>query len=97
MRAIYGSIDAGRQWYLHFREILKKFGVHEIVTEPGLYVYRDTNRRPILVLHSHVDDALVAIDGSSASVKLLSELASALNASETLEEITEEPRRHLGR
>eukprot|EP00971_Amphidinium_carterae_P059409 1174898-Amphidinium_carterae.2 len=78
MRAIYGSIDAGRQLYLHFREILKKFGVQEIITEPGLHVYRDASQQPIPVFHSHVDDALVAIDGSSGT------------CASTLEGITEE-------
>eukprot|EP00971_Amphidinium_carterae_P189214 3756037-Amphidinium_carterae.1 len=97
MRAIYGSIDAGRQWYLHFKNVLREFGVHEMTSEPGMYVLRGDDQLPIIAIHSHVDDALVAIDGTQRSLDLLHQLASALNAKDSLEEITSEPRRHLGR
>eukprot|EP00971_Amphidinium_carterae_P277544 5508444-Amphidinium_carterae.1 len=76
---------------------MREHNVVELSTEPGLYVRRSPNGGPILVLHSHVDDALVAIDGSEESRDLLHKLSEALNAGETLEEVTEEPRRHLGR
>eukprot|EP00971_Amphidinium_carterae_P211335 4193137-Amphidinium_carterae.4 len=92
MRPIYGLVDAGLQWYLHFKKVMREHNVGELNTEPGLYVRRDVNGNLILVLHSHVDDALVAIDGSEESRTLLNQLAKALNAQEMLEEVTEEPR-----
>ena len=44
--SIYGTRDAGRSWYQHFRDRLAdKFRVNEIALEKGLYLYEFNGRR----------------------------------------------------
>ena len=53
--SIYGTRDAGRSWYQHFRDRLaNKFRVHESALEKGLYLY-EFKGRLTLVTVTHVD------------------------------------------
>jgi hypothetical protein len=66
--AIYGTKDAGRQWYLHLKKTMAELGVAECVLEKGLYrLYHNGAVR--MVIHTHVDDLLVAMDTSSTHAK----------------------------
>ena len=58
--SIYGTRDAGRSWYQHFRDRLaNKFRVHESALEKGLYEF---NGRLTFVTVTHVDDLFYAYD-----------------------------------
>ena len=60
--SIYGTRDAGRSWYQHFRDRLaNKFRVHESALEKGLYFY-EFNGRLTFVTVTHVDDLFYAHD-----------------------------------
>ena len=63
--AVYGTRDAGRKWYLYLRRLLIEHGWIESVLEKGLYFFREGSRT-LAVLHTHVDDFLMArVDCSS--------------------------------
>ena len=58
--AIYGTKDAGRK-YLHLKAILAKHDIHETALEKGTYrMHKDGEL--VMVMHTHVDDLLVAYD-----------------------------------
>ena len=64
--AIYGTRDAGRQWYLYARKVLAAAGLQESRLEKGLYMYYDkADGKLAAVIHSHVDDFLIASRNSS--------------------------------
>ena len=66
--AIYGTKDAGRKWYLHLKKMLDSFGIVECALEKGLYrMYWQGSVR--MVIHTHVDDLLVAMEMSCAHAK----------------------------
>ena len=66
--AIYGTKDAGRKWYFHLKNTLKKYGVVESSLEKGCYRLVIDGELHMLI-HSHVDDLLVAIKGDSKLAK----------------------------
>ena len=66
--AIYGTKDAGRNWYFHLKGVLKKYGVVESSHEKGCYRLVRNGELHMLV-HSHVDDLLVAIKNDSQLAK----------------------------
>lgn len=57
--AVYGTRDAGRQWYVYLRKTLLSHGFGKSVLEKGLYYFREGGRT-IALLHTHVDDFLLA-------------------------------------
>eukprot|EP00959_Pyramimonas_sp_CCMP1952_P273805 5723242-Pyramimonas_sp.AAC.1 len=57
--AIYGARDAGRQRYLHAQKIFAEHGLVESKLEEGLYYFYDEGGLSVVV-HSHVDDFLIA-------------------------------------
>ena len=59
-KAIYGLKQAGRQWFAKLKEVLTKFGMMQVVTDPNTYVARKVvNGKPcILVIPVYVDDLL---------------------------------------
>ena len=60
--SIYGTRDAGRSWYQHFRDRLaNKFRVHESALGKGLFLY-EFNGRLTFVTVTHVDDVFYAYD-----------------------------------
>ena len=61
--AIYGTRDAGRSFYFHAKLILEKFGFLELSLEKSCYVLI-LDGRVAAFLHTHVDDFLIADDGS---------------------------------
>ena len=66
--AIYGTKDAGRKWYLHLKKTLESFGIIECALEKGLYrMHKDGDVR--MVIHTHVDDLLVAMEQSCSNAR----------------------------
>ena len=57
--SIYGTKDAGRAFYLHVRKTLRTLQFRESTMEPGVYYLRD-KLGTCMVIHTHVDDFLVA-------------------------------------
>ena len=77
--AIYGTKDAGRKWYLHLKKVLASAGIVESKLERGMYRYVDKNDKVKLVIHTHVDDLLMAYPtNDSASKKLVANLSERL-------------------
>ena len=69
--SIYGTRDAGRSWYQHFRDRLaNKFRVHESALEKGLYLY-EFNGRLTFVTVIHVDVLFHAYDTRCKTTKSL--------------------------
>ena len=67
--SIYGTRDAGRSWYQHFRDRLaNKFRVHESALVKGLYLY-EFNGRLTFVTVTHVDDLFYAYDTRCKTTK----------------------------
>ena len=60
LKALYGLKQAGRQWYAKLKDVLTRFGMRQIVTDPNTYVaHKVVNGKPcILVLPVYVDDLL---------------------------------------
>ena len=72
--SIYGTRDAGRSLYQHFRDRLAdKFRVHESALEKGLYLYEFTGRLTFITV-THVDDLFYAYDTRSKTTKSLLEV-----------------------
>ena len=44
--AIYGTRDAGRQWYLYAQKVFAEHGLVESKLEKGLYYFYDRGSRP---------------------------------------------------
>ena len=71
--SIYGTRDAGRSWYQHFRDRLaNKFRVHESGWENGLYLYEFSGRLTFVTV-THVDDLFYAYDMRCKTTKSLLE------------------------
>eukprot|EP00959_Pyramimonas_sp_CCMP1952_P462663 9483629-Pyramimonas_sp.AAC.1 len=66
--AIYGTRDAGRQWYLHARKIFKGHGLFESKLEKGLYYFYDDEGLAAMI-HAHVDDFLITQRKDSSAWK----------------------------
>ncbi|KAI7944398.1 hypothetical protein MJO28_010093 [Puccinia striiformis f. sp. tritici] len=63
-KALYGTKQAGRCWWLHFKGILDKLAFTASEVESSLYVYR---RGEISIfIWMHVDDGLVVSNSTSA-------------------------------
>ena len=56
---IYGSIDAGRGFYLRMDSEVKTAGVKASKVMPALYYHQDENGELDAMLCSHVDDLIV--------------------------------------
>ena len=59
IRSVYGDPAAGRMFYLHFREVLKRLGWHATRSEQCLYVKKNADGT-FCWLISFVDDASIA-------------------------------------
>ena len=57
--SIYGTKDAGRAWYKHLKKYFQEQGILESKLERGVYRFY-LKGELVMVLHSHVDDLLVA-------------------------------------
>ena len=68
--AIYGTKDAGRQWWLHLREVLVQHGWKESIYEPCLFMLRDKTNKLVGLLCTHVDDLFVTGEGDFFSDKM---------------------------
>ena len=67
--SIYGTRDASRSWYQHFRDRLaNKFRVHESALEKGLYLH-EFNGRLTFVTVTPVDDLFYAYDTRCKTTK----------------------------
>ena len=95
-KAIYGSSNSGRQWWLHFKKIISENGGVELRNEPGVYVWRDLKGEPVMLFHTHVDDVLAAVKQVPEVVEKLQIIASKVNALDSLIKIFK-PYRPLGR
>ena len=72
--SFYGTRDAGRSWYQHFRDRLAdKFRIHESALEKGLYLC-EFNGRLTFVTVTHVDDLFCAYDTRCKTTKSLLEV-----------------------
>ena len=61
--SIYGTTDAGRSWYIHFKNVMRKHGFHELRMELAVYQYRSkVDGKTACLAHSHVDDVLATWD-----------------------------------
>ena len=76
-RPVYGRPDAPRAWYNQISSfIMNNMGYERSILDPALFVLRGPNNEPKGMLVLHVDDLLVATDGSPEAeegVKLLHE------------------------
>ncbi|MBW0468093.1 hypothetical protein O181_007808 [Austropuccinia psidii MF-1] len=63
-KALYGTKQAARCWWLHLKDILQRIGFQMNGEDPSTYYYDSTKGRAILWIH--VDDG--ALTGSSAEV-----------------------------
>ena len=71
--SIFGTRDAGRSWYQHFRDRLAdKFRVHKSSLEKGPYLC-EFNGRLTFVTVTHVDDLFYACDTRCKTTKSLLE------------------------
>jgi hypothetical protein len=67
-KALYGTKQAGRCWWLHFKDILNKLQFSASEVESSLYVYK---RDDVLIyVWMHVDDGLVVSNSPSALEEL---------------------------
>ncbi|POV95959.1 hypothetical protein PSTT_15929 [Puccinia striiformis] len=71
-KALYGTKQAGRCWWLHFKGILDKLDFTASEVESSLYVYRKADVS--IFIWMHVDDGLVVSNSSSAMETLRSAL-----------------------
>ena len=74
-RPVYGRPDAPRAWYEQLAGfIVGEMGFQKSVLDPALFIHRKSDGNPDGLIVLHVDDLMVATDGSEAvenSVKLL--------------------------
>ena len=69
--SIFGTRDASRSWYQHFRDRLaNKFRVHESALEKGLYLNEFSGRLTFVTV-THVDDSFYAHDTRCKTTKSL--------------------------
>ena len=80
--SIYGTPNAGRSWYQHFRDRrANNFRDHESALEKGLYLH-EFNGRLTCVTVTHVDDLFYAYDSRCKTTKsLLDAIVSEFNMS----------------
>ena len=61
--AIYGTRDAGRQWYEPSKDAYVKLGWTESKLEKGLFILKlPGSKAPTAYMHTHVDDCFIAYD-----------------------------------
>ena len=77
--AIYGTKDAGREWYLYLRRHLEAEGFLESRLEKGLYGKTGRDGSLIGVIHTHVDDMLVASKNCPEMTAVMARLTKALH------------------
>ena len=80
--SIYGTKDAARAWYRHSKRVLAQHGFVESSLERGLY-FHYTGGEVDVILHSHVDDFLVAQAPTKAAEKVMQDLTPALHLKES--------------
>ena len=85
--SIYGTRDASRSWYQHFRDRpADKLRVHESALEKGLYLC-EFDGRLTLVTVTHVDDLFLAYDTRCKTTKsLLDAIVEEFNMSRKLDD-----------
>ena len=65
LRPVYGRPDAPRAWYEAISGfIMNDMGYERSILDPALFIHRDSNSNPDALLVLHVDDLMVATDGS---------------------------------
>ncbi|KAJ2973122.1 hypothetical protein NUW54_g12124 [Trametes sanguinea] len=57
LRALYGLKQAGLAWWRTLNESMKELGFKRLVSDAGLFIFRDKNGLPVIVV-VYVDDAL---------------------------------------
>ena len=68
--AIYGTKDAGRQWWLYLRATLVELGWRESLYEPCLFMLRGPAGELIGLLCTHVDDLFITGNGEEFEANL---------------------------
>lgn len=64
-RPVYGRPDAPRAWYNQISSfIMSDMGFERSILDPALFIHRDHNLNPNALLVLHVDDLMIATDGS---------------------------------
>ena len=72
---MYGRPDAPRAWYDEFSRVLTtELGFLKSCLDPSWFILRDSNQCPIAMLTLHVDDVMVAGDGSEYSESVIKRL-----------------------
>ena len=73
-KAIYGTNDASRQWYLALKETLEGLGWEDVTFENATFQLLDAEGNRIALMCFHVDDFLMGWDlpymGSGGTPKL---------------------------
>ena len=59
-KAVYGLKQAGRTWYIKLKEVLTKFGMTQLATDPNCYVVHKVidGKRLTLIIPVYVDDLI---------------------------------------
>ena len=71
-RPVYGRPDAPRAWYEAISGfIMKEMQFERSILDPALFIHRDVDRNPDAMLILHVDDLMVATDGSQQVEKMV--------------------------
>jgi len=70
IKGVFGLPDAPRAWWEEFSSTIRSYGLVSTKLDPAFFVYRGQDGAPKLLLIVHVDDILVAHDGSDESRRL---------------------------
>jgi hypothetical protein len=70
-KALYGLKQAGRLWYLKLCKILEEYGFKSLVTDPCVYVLKETSGGIVAILMIYVDDIAFACKDKKEKDKLL--------------------------
>jgi hypothetical protein len=76
-KALYGTKQAGRCWWLHFKTILENLNFSALEVESSLYVYKRDSTS--IYIWMHVDDGLVVSNSPSAVTELRQQLTQHLD------------------
>ena len=74
-KPVYGRPDAPRAWFDEFSKVLiSELGFEKSCLDPSWFILRVRNHCPIAMLTLHVDDVMIAGDGSSYSESVIDRL-----------------------
>ena len=77
--AIYGTRDAGRQWYEYSKAAFLRRGWRESKLEKGFYILQLPGQAPSAYMHTHVDDCFLAYNTHCArTADIISQMAAEL-------------------